>query len=88
MVMEKNARSRIWRRLSSSGPRGLAKYTKSAPDPVPRRAKEMARKEWLAKRTTEKTLVKRTSSPKVTAETTKRMSRFIFHPGVSYSGRF
>jgi hypothetical protein len=58
----------------------LAKYTKSAPAPVPRRAKEMARKEWLAKRTTEKTRVKRISSPRVTAETTKRVSRFIFHP--------
>jgi hypothetical protein len=62
----------------------LAKYTKSAPDPVPSRAKEMARKEWLAKRTTEKTLVKRTSRPRVTAETTKRISRFISHPLISY----
>jgi len=44
----------------------------------------MARKEWLAKRTTEKTLVKRTSRPRVTAETIKRMSRFIFYPIRSY----
>ena len=84
IVMEKIVRSRSWRRLSLSLSRGLAKYTKSAPDPVPSRAKEMARKEWLAKRTTEKTLVKRTSRPRVTAETTKRMSRFIFHPIMSY----
>jgi hypothetical protein len=47
----------------------------------------MARNEWLAKRMTEKTLVRRISSPRVTAETTKRMSRLIFHPVVSYANR-
>jgi hypothetical protein len=69
--MERVVRSRIRRRLSFSSSRGLAKYTKSAPDPVPSSAKEIARNEWLAKRTTEKTLVKRTSRPRVTAETTR-----------------
>jgi len=39
---------------------------------------EMAKNEWLAKRTTEKTLLRRISSPSVTTETTKRTKGFIF----------
>ena len=78
MVRDRRAMSRIWRRWSFSLSRGLARYTRSAPEPVPSRAREMARKEWLAKRTTENTLVKRISRPRVTAETTKRTSRFNF----------
>jgi DNA-binding transcriptional regulator/RsmH inhibitor MraZ len=58
--------------------RGLARYTRRPPEPVPSRAREMAKKEWLAKRTTEKTRVKRISKPRVTTETTKRTTRFIF----------